>query len=86
MAVSKEPGGLYFDSTRKVMVNSEGVEVKGADKPDADTPADKQPGAMGALTPEQTLANAIAAAMKGPAKAVPAASHDEPAKSGAKKK
>lgn len=67
MAVSKESGGLYFDPARKVMVDSEGKEVKGADKPEKDTPPDQQPGAMGALTPEQNLAKAIADAMKAPA-------------------
>lgn len=87
MATAKAEGGLYFDSVRKVIVDANGAEVKGAAKPGPDTPPDQQPGALGALTPEQNLAKAITDALggKATAKAAPAAAEDAPKKSGAKK-
>lgn len=78
MATSREPGGLYFDPVRKEMVDASGVVVKGADMPEKDTPPEKQPGALGALTPAQEMANAFASALggaKAPAVASGAAKH-----------
>lgn len=48
MATAKQEGGLYYDAVRKIMVDAEAKEVKGAAKPGPDTSPDQQPGASGA--------------------------------------
>lgn len=63
MATAKQDGGLYYDAVKKQMVDAEGKEVKGAEKPEKDTLPEAQPGAAGNATPEQRLASAIAEAI-----------------------
>ena len=69
MATAKEPGGAYYDSVRKIMVDAEGKELKGVAKPGPDTPADQQPGALSAPSSEERLATAIVTAFRGGATA-----------------
>lgn len=72
MATAKEPGGFYYTAAG-VAVDAEGKEIKGAPKPEPDTPPEKQPGAIGSVnTPEERMANAIASALKPAAVARPA--------------
>lgn len=47
-------------------IDSEGVVIEGAPKATKDTPPDQQPGALGAPTPEERMAIAIATAIQNP--------------------
>lgn len=47
-------------------IDSEGRVIKGAPKRSKDTPPNQQPGALGAQTPEERIAVAVARAVKDP--------------------
>ncbi len=57
------PGGLYWNAQIKKHVDAEGKVVEDAPaKPDADTPANAQPGAAGAKSEAQKIGEAMVAA------------------------
>lgn len=74
MAQAKKEGGLYYIGDKAV--DADGQEVKGAPKKPKNTDPSKQPGALGAPTPEEKMGIAIAQALKGGTKAK-ASSGDE---------
>lgn len=64
MATAQREGGYYRTDKGKA-VDAEGKEIEGAPKPTPDTDPSNQPGAQGALSSEERLGVAIAAAIKG---------------------
>lgn len=60
-------------------IDSDGAVIKGAPRPPKDTPPDQQPGALGAATPEERIAVAVARAMKDPDKVLANAGAANPA-------
>jgi hypothetical protein len=67
MADAKKHDGqtLYYRADG-VAVNADGQVIEGAPKRRKDTPPENQPGALGASTPEERLAIAVARAVKNP--------------------
>lgn len=69
MAKALREGGLYYTEKGKA-VDAEGNEVKDAPKQPKNTDPSKQPGALGAATPEERMGVAIAQAILNPKAAV----------------
>lgn len=63
MATAKKPGGLYY--VGDTAVDADGKAIEGAPKKPKDTDPSKQPGALGAATPEERMGLAIANALSG---------------------
>ncbi len=65
MGKASREGGLYY--INDVAVDAEGKKIENAPKRPADTDPSKQPGSVGASTPEERMGIAIANALRGKA-------------------